>query len=63
VCASRRLKYIIRLQAPLAEGELVQSIQLTAAFSNDTGSRPIIAYLFGPDANQARMHVAPGSLP
>ena len=52
-----RLRYIIRLQAKLQQGDAVQSVLLTGEINNSTGGRPIIAYLYGPDANQVRFNV------
>ncbi len=46
-----RLKYTVRLQAPLQPGDAVTSVVLAGSYSNDTGDRPVLAYLFGPDAS------------
>ncbi len=52
-----RLKYTVRLQAALQPGDAIQSVNLVGSMSNDTGERPILAYLYGPDANLASTHV------
>ena len=46
-----RLKYTVRLQAALQPGDSIQSVKLVGSIANDTGERPILAYLYGPDAN------------
>lgn len=38
------------LQAVLAPGDQVQQVVLAGSITNDTGERPIVAYLFGVEA-------------
>lgn len=45
-----RIRYTISLQAVLAPGDQVQQVVLAGSISNDTGERPVVAYLFGVDA-------------
>ena len=47
---THRLRYTISLQAVLAAGDQVQSVMLAGAITNDTGERPVVAYLFGVEA-------------
>lgn len=51
--AARRLFYTVRLQAALAPGDAIESILLVGSAANDTGERPIVAYLFGVEASQS----------
>ena len=56
-----RMRYTITLQAVLAPGDQVQQVVLAGSVTNDTGERPIVAYLFGVEAigaaNQSAMGV------
>ncbi len=45
-----RMRYTISLQAVLAPGDQVQQVALAGSISNDTGERPVVAYLFGVEA-------------
>ena len=60
-----RMRYTVTLQAVLAAGDQVQQVVLAGSILNDTGERPIIAYLFGVEAigvaNQSALGVV--SLP
>ncbi|KAK9918434.1 hypothetical protein WJX75_004070 [Coccomyxa subellipsoidea] len=61
---ANELKYTVRLQAALQPGDAIQSVLLVGSYSNDTGDRPVLAYLFGPDASlQAPAAAADGSTP
>ena len=44
------MRYTISLQAVLAPGDQVQQVVLAGSISNDTGERPIVAFLFGVEA-------------
>ncbi len=44
------MRYTITLQAVLAPGDQVQQVTLAGSISNDTGERPVVAYLFGVEA-------------
>ena len=44
------MRYTISLQAVLAPGDQVQQVTLAGSISNDTGERPVVAYLFGVEA-------------
>ncbi|BDA46916.1 hypothetical protein COCOBI_09-3690 [Coccomyxa sp. Obi] len=58
------LKYTVRLQAALLPGDSIQSVNLVGSMSNDTGERPILAYLYGPDGNlQVPPELVDGSSP
>ena len=42
-----RIRYTVSLQAVLAPGDQVENVLLVGSVQNDTGERPVIAYLFG----------------